>query len=157
MPLAEHNNDERNPRKLRFGIFCNSLLLKKWQLKAIEYLLESGEAELVLLVVNAATTKKESLLKKISSWVGKHFVYKLYQKFLYHPDSIKEIDLSKKFLNIPCLECTVNIQGKYSEYFSAEDITAIRGYKLDFMLRFGFNIIRGEILDVPKYGVWSFH
>ena len=26
-----------------------------------------------------------------------------------------------------------------------------------FMLRVGFNIIRGEILNVPKYGVWSFH
>ena len=49
------------------------------------------------------------------------------------------------------------MKGKYSEYFSDEDISTIRNYKLDFMLRFGFNIIRGEILNVPKYGVWSFH
>ncbi|MGD0711666.1 MAG: hypothetical protein ABR968_10875 [Bacteroidales bacterium] len=157
MPTIEHSSNERNPSKLRFGIFCNSYLLKKWQLQTIEHLLNSGDAELVLLVNNAVSNQKESLLKKISSWVGKHFVYKLYQKFFYHPDSIKEIDLSSKFRNIPSIDCTVKMKGKYSEYFSDEDIASIRNYNLDFMLRFGFNIIRGEILNVPKYGVWSFH
>ncbi len=157
MPTVEHSNNELNPRKLRFGIFCNSYLFKKWQLKTIEHLLNSGNAELVLLVINASSNQKDSLFKKINSWLGKHFVFKLYQKFFYHPDSINEIDLSQRFRNIPSIDCSVKMKGKYSEYFSDEDISAIRNYDLDFMLRFGFNIIRGEILNIPKYGVWSFH
>ncbi len=157
MPTVEHSNNELNPRKLRFGIFCNSYLFKKWQLKTIEHLLNSGNAELVLLVINASSNQKDSLFKKINSWLGKHFVFKLYQKFFYHPDSINEIDLSQRYRNIPSIDCSVKMKGKYSEYFSDEDISAIRNYDLDFMLRFGFNIIRGEILNIPKYGVWSFH
>ena len=92
MPTVEHSSNELNPRKLRFGIFCNSYLLKKWQVKTIEHLLSSGDAELVLLVINTSFIQKEGFLNKINSWFGKHFVYKLYQKFFFHPDSIKEID-----------------------------------------------------------------
>ena len=38
-----------------------------------------------------------------------------------------------------------------------DDIDLIKSYKLDFIIRFGFGIIKGEILKIPKYGVWSFH
>src|SRR6185312_10383200 len=36
-------------------------------------------------------------------------------------------------------------------------VDAIRAYDLDVILRFGFGILRGEILTTPRYGVWSFH
>src|SRR5262249_8427405 len=55
------------------------------------------------------------------------------------------------------IHCTTLRKGKWSEYFSEQDIAAIRSYDLDFILRFGFNIIRGEILRVPRFGIWSFH
>ena len=49
------------------------------------------------------------------------------------------------------------LRGRYSEHFAPEAIETIRSYDLDVLLRFGFGILRGEILDVPRYGVWSFH
>jgi hypothetical protein len=58
---------------------------------------------------------------------------------------------------VPAVRCRVRREGKYSEHFSDEDIAEIRRHDLDFIIRFGFNIIRGEILEVPRYGVWSFH
>ena len=33
----------------------------------------------------------------------------------------------------------------------------IKAHNLDFILRFGFSIIRGKILEAAKFGVWSFH
>jgi len=33
----------------------------------------------------------------------------------------------------------------------------IRGYRLDVLLRFGFNILKGDILTAAKYGIWSYH
>ena len=45
----------------------------------------------------------------------------------------------------------------FSEYFSASDIEVIRGHELDFILRFAFGIVRGEILRAPRYGTCSFH
>ena len=133
MPTVEHSSSVINSRKLRFGIFCNSYLLKKWQVKALEHLSISGDAELVLLVVNASSINRKSGLKKrLQPWLGKHFVYKLYQRFFFHPNSIKEIDLYQKFRNIPSIDCTVNMKGKYSEYFSDEDVSTIKNYDLDF-------------------------
>jgi len=33
----------------------------------------------------------------------------------------------------------------------------LRSYDLDVLLRFGFNILRGEVLNSARYGIWSFH
>jgi hypothetical protein len=57
---------------------------------------------------------------------------------------------------VKSLHCTTT-KKKYSEYFSDTIIENIKSHQLDFILRFGFNIIRGEILNAAKFGVWSFH
>lgn len=41
--------------------------------------------------------------------------------------------------------------------FPPEAIERIRAGNLDVLIRFGFNIIRGDILTSARYGVWSFH
>ena len=38
-----------------------------------------------------------------------------------------------------------------------EAIGQIRAKDLDVFLRFGFNILSGDILTVARYGVWSYH
>jgi hypothetical protein len=67
------------------------------------------------------------------------------------------VDLSGGLKEVPRIRCEVTKKGKFSEYFNPQDIAAIRDHNLDFLLRFGFNIIRGDILTLPRYGVWSFH
>jgi hypothetical protein len=61
------------------------------------------------------------------------------------------------FSAVPKIECQTTRKGKWSEYFNPRDIASIREHKLDFILRFGFDIIRGDILNAAAYGVWSFH
>ncbi len=41
--------------------------------------------------------------------------------------------------------------------FPSDAIEHIRARKLDVLIRFGFNILRGEILQAARYGVWSYH
>ncbi len=41
--------------------------------------------------------------------------------------------------------------------FPDDAMEAIRARNLDVIIRFGFNILRGEILDAARFGVWSFH
>ena len=38
-----------------------------------------------------------------------------------------------------------------------EDILKIKHYNLDVLIRFGFKILRGDILKAAKYGIWSYH
>ncbi len=46
---------------------------------------------------------------------------------------------------------------KFTDRFTAADVEAIRSHDLDVVFRFGFRIIRGDILSVARYGVWSYH
>lgn len=41
--------------------------------------------------------------------------------------------------------------------FEEADIQSIAFYKPDLLLRFGFGILSGEILSLPRFGVWSLH
>jgi hypothetical protein len=41
--------------------------------------------------------------------------------------------------------------------FPPDAVEKIRAANLDVLIRFGFNIIRGDILRAARYGVWSFH
>ncbi|NTW31197.1 MAG: hypothetical protein HGB12_00955 [Bacteroidetes bacterium] len=157
MGTITKNTKPKNDKKIRFGILCNGLSFKAWQVKVIEKLLESDETELCLLIINSQIPEKKAFLKKIVYWLEKNFIYKFYTKYFYKPHSTKEIDLSQKFENIPKMKCSVIMHGKFSEYFSDEDVAFIKNNELDFMMRFGFNIIRGEILNASKYGIWSFH
>src|SRR4029077_437106 len=38
-----------------------------------------------------------------------------------------------------------------------EDVARLRALEVDVFVRFGFRILRGDILTVARYGVWSFH
>lgn len=42
-------------------------------------------------------------------------------------------------------------------YLDADSIEYVKSLKLDLGLRLGFGILRGEILTIPKAGIWSFH
>jgi hypothetical protein len=51
----------------------------------------------------------------------------------------------------------IPIQGRFTDEFHEEDLRRIAGDDLDVMLRFGFRILKGGILDTPRHGIWSHH
>ncbi len=143
---------------LKFGILCNSLYFEKWEADCIEHLFQHPSIELKLLVINNDTGSEGSrFLRKIFNYPYTHFLYRFYKRFFLKAQSYKIISYHEKFKEITKLYCTPIKKGKYSEYFRDDDITKIKNRNLDFMLRFGFNIIKGEILKSCKYGIWSFH
>lgn len=83
--------------------------------------------------------------------------YYLYCRRFHRPLSTRPVDISALAEGTPTLTCTTRRKGRYSRYFEPGDVEAIRRHELDFILRFAFGIVRGEVLRVPKYGIWSFH
>jgi len=154
-------NDE-----VRFGIMCRGYKFSKWQAKCIEKLLELPDVKLCLLVIdenhNATKTLmvKRPLLKKFLSKIYtllfRKYLFRIYNKNL-KIDALQIVDLEHLLKFTPKIGCFTTKKGKYSEYKKKKDIERVSEYGLDFMLRFTFNILRGEILEVPRYGVWSFH
>jgi hypothetical protein len=57
---------------------------------------------------------------------------------------------------VPRLVCDPQVHGPVHR-FEPADVAEIRRHGLDFIIRFGFDILAGEILSAARYGVWSYH
>ena len=138
---------------LRIVILLDSLKVSAWVWEAIFQTMQEKNARVVLAVVNQSPK---------SSGKKSPFLYRLYRAldrkvFLREPDAFSQKDLSSiPGWDIPVLPAQP-IQKKYSDYLMRETLEEIRACNPDIIIRFGFRILKGEILQVPKFGVWSFH
>ncbi|GAI17405.1 unnamed protein product [marine sediment metagenome] len=152
--------------EVRFCVMCRGYKFPKWQAKCIEKLLELPNVKLSLLIIDESYNVAKTLpvekpllkkfLSKIYTLLFRKYLFRAYNENL-KIDALQIVDLEHLINSTPKIGCFVTKKGKYSEYFSREDVEKISEYELDFILRFTFNILRGEILKVPLYGVWSFH
>ena len=150
-------------RNLRFGIMSFGTKFALWQAECIRKLLAAGGVQPSLLIVdrrsNAVTTPNPLRARVGNLLRADKKLWVLYERLRVErrTKAIQQVDLTDDLKSVPQLHCEVIRKGKFSEYFKAEDIAAIRACDLDFIVRFAFGIIRGEILEAARYGVWSFH
>jgi hypothetical protein len=138
-----------NPQKvMRFGVMIDGFQLKQWQLSVIERLLEDSANQLVVVI--KSETKSSYNASKIP--LG----YRWIERQLRQLKVLQPVDASSFFASTEIENITPSKKG-ISNYITTSDCERLKTYHLDFVIRFGFGIIRGEILDLPKYGIWSFH
>ena len=162
MQTATTSRRRRRPlqRTLRFAVMCSGTSFPAWQARCIRALIDSGHAEPALLIVNEtppqATTGWRKLLRRIAR---RDLLWAAFLRLFVvgKARASRREDLSAELAGVPVIGCRVRREGKFSEYFSDEDVEVIRAGKLDFVMRFEFGIIRGAILEAARYGVWSFH
>jgi len=163
--------------ELRFGIMCSGTEFADYAATAIERLLEMDRLELVVLIVDDSASHDQSgehqsgafdTLKDYSTTIYDRvremglreavddLAWPAYKKYRGVEACNRPRDLAAELRDVDRLHCEPIVDG-YSEYFGDEDLERLREYDLDFVLRRGFGIIRGDVLDVPTYGVWSFH
>jgi hypothetical protein len=139
---------------------CNGTSFEKWQADVIKKILSIENTEASLLIIDDNIITENKLLKKLNTLkriLSKNFLFYIYLKFIHKTSNTETVDLTTTLKDSHKIFCKTEKKGKFSEYFYHNDIEQIKKYELDFVLRFGFNIIRGEVLNLPKYGVWSFH
>lgn len=146
----------KRKHKIRFGIMCSGTTYSKWQAEAITKLLANKNVECSLLIVN---NDRFSVLKNIlGRFKFNNIIWYIFSFYLeLTSKSSKRVDLTKLLSGISSIGCRVTKKGRFSHYFNKKDIATIKDYRLDFILRFGFGIIKGDILKSAKYGVWSYH
>lgn len=140
---------------MRFGIFVNGNHVEQWQYLCIENLVNAGH-ELVLAVVNSNEGQKPKGWQRIKDYPYRRMLFQVWNHYFFKPFSKQPADWHNLAGNARIIQCRTTVRG-WSDYFSKEDIETISSHQLDFILRFGFNILRGDILNVAKYGIWSFH
>ena len=147
-------------RTIRFGVMVDGDTIEQWQFDTIKLLIDNG-IELSLVIKNGDDSKPyKSFFDKLQHYPYRQILFRVWHRYFFkpeakHPTSFRpeRSGVEKSFE-----EMTVKpiIKG-ISTYFPTDDIDKIKSYNLDFILRFGFDIIRGEVLTSAKYGVWSFH
>ena len=154
--------EEQQLTPLRFGIMVDDLSLEAWKVETVRKLIEGG-MRLELIVRNTESGKKKGFFHRLFHFPIRRGFFQLWNHYWFKPDSKKMVELEPTLKNfginlseIPLLDCQP-IQKISSTIILDKDIETIKNHQLDFILRFGFNIIKGSILTSAKYGIWSFH
>jgi len=139
---------------LRFGIMVPGPKIAWWQAEVIRRVIVAGVAVPVLAIVDSSPPQahRSGRLRRESAW-------NLYNRLCVCGKiaAAKSTTWADIVPSVETVEVAVERRGKFSEYFTPADVDRVRSHDLDFVLRFGFNIIRGDILTAARHGVWSYH
>ena len=155
-------------KKIRVGLLVDDLKASAWVHRMLERITESHYASIELVVMNGFKPRtNNSIVTKIkNNWGGitSALIWellvlaqnKLIDRVECKPDAFEPKDLKHLLTGVPAME-VMPIRTKFSDHFRAEDVENIKRYEIDVLLRLGFRILRGEVLNSSKYGVWSYH
>lgn len=162
-------HSEGRSRPLRIGVLLDSFSLPVAFRRVLSDIQNSDFARLELAVVRewsipGQRTWKNKMMGRLRALEDAEFrsnlLYATYEKlnsrFATRPDPLEMIDCADILGPLPRLD-VAPILKRFVHRFPPEAVTALRSYELDVLLRFGFGILRGEILKSSRYGVWSYH
>ena len=145
------------PGRLRVGILCDGLVFQRWQAECIRQVMAVEGVDIVVLVENAkAPASSASTLQRVKRHPWRMSLYLAWRRRMFKPAAMEEVDMEAELGHVTRMRCRVEQRG-HSQFFAPVDIDELRHYWPDVLLRFGFNILRGEIISLPLHGVWSFH
>jgi CelD/BcsL family acetyltransferase involved in cellulose biosynthesis len=156
---------------LRVGVMLDSLSLMRPFVATLRHIAQSDFAELSAVILNGGTaaTSPQASKPLIARLFGvladkkrrSGLLYAFYERRdrLSHPKQQALLDSEDV---APLLSGAVKltmtpVRTGYVDRFSPADVESMRRLKLDVVLRYGFGIIRGEVLDIATCGIWSYH
>lgn len=152
---------QERQHRLRVGLLLDSTQVPSWVGQTIAEIAASEIAELRLVVLNsAAGSRQPSELAKI--WRRRrHLLYEFYarlDKRLLPPahDPFSRTSISGLTDGITTLEVRPR-RARFSDELPDAAVDQIFSHQLDVILRFGFRILKGRILQAARFGVWSYH
>ena len=150
--------------------------LYEWQVRAIERLQDETDITVSLVVQNVADTECEAESWNTKQRLGLDDVTQFFDVFrqekawtlvlaerniarllgdeqtLWHRHSIENVDCLAETEHVQCVPETENGWNELPD-----DVVSRLEAECDVAIRFGFGLVRGDVLTAPKYGVLSFH
>lgn len=159
MVIVSKGSNPRPSKPLRFGIMCRGYQFAAWEAECIRSLMAAQGTEAALLIIDDQPHRSPRRRRLASLFNLKTLLWRIYQRAVLNRRSLSTspVQLSAELANIPVVRCRPLQSGKFVQRFTPEDVAEIRAHDLDFVMRFAFNILRGDVLDCARYGVWSFH
>lgn len=146
--------------KLRVGLLLGAYVVDAWQYEMLKRIQKSDYAEVVLVIFDGTVRPKRNIFTRLKdNW--RYILPKIYyrlerRRFRSEPDAFASRDIKTLIGDLPFISVEPE-QTEYSDRIKKEDVDEIKAYELDVLIRSGFRILRGDILRVPRYGIWSYH
>jgi hypothetical protein len=153
-------------RPLRVGVLLDSLTAPRWVAKILQDVEAAPFLTLSLVIVDA--TAKPSPPATWREWLARqraaapHRLWEWYQAADYRrfrgegADPFESTDVTPLVRGADLLRAEPVRKG-FVDRFRPQEVQQVRDAHLDVMLRFGFRIVKGEILDAAQFGIWSLH
>lgn len=154
-------------RKLRVGLLLDRYQAPAWTELMLRRIVQSEHAEIVLVILNDSPRHALTLRERLRTrWklIPSRLVSRVLNRAWHHlmervhceHDAFERVDLQPLLRDVPVIRVRPT-RKTYSDYFSDEDIAGIEAHAPDVLVRLGFRVLRGAILTVAKFGVWSYH
>ena len=150
----------KNQAPLRFVVLSDSKNLEQWQVDCILEAVNSGVASLVGFVIKAPSPQYSFIKRWKQRWESRNVLaWRIYDRFFVRPfsKSTKGTAIDAVFSDAPQCSSAPNRVTKYAQKLDDNGMAFIRELAPDFLLRFGFGILTGEVLKVAELGLWSYH
>jgi hypothetical protein len=170
--LAEFNRQrvmmEQRRRPLRVGILANGSSVARWQADILRRISDLPAVDVCTVVLNGEMVGEGRWRRYLDARRYKAIPFRLLSILdawlctvlaghplasVEHRQDLRSILPSADFTPVTPKTSSSGLYHRFAE----EDIETIRKADLDVMIRFGFGILQGDILDVPRSGILSFH
>jgi hypothetical protein len=138
-------------RSLRIGVMNRRAELQEWQARCLTNLIAIDRVQVAISITVSDTPPA---LEQVERPLFKRLLSNIYFKYLGKSYATRTSDTAL-LLNRPSIRCSA-IKDSPVICLSDDDIVTINTYELDVILWFGHGAVGGEILRVPRFGVWSF-
>ena len=146
---------------LKIGLMLDSTTTSAWVAQIVQDIQQSSFARVAFVIRNTPLAQQPLSLKRRLQAHWRQTAFHKYEQWDYlrnrgANDAKAPVDLAAMLTGIPSLQ-VLPLRKGFTDRFSEADLATIREQQLDVIFRFGFRIIRGDILATARYGVWSFH
>ncbi len=155
---------------IRVVLLLDSCTVPRWIAEQLAEIASSDFADIVGVILNGEPgdgnvrpVRRPFLRRLANAWrLRNRLLLDRYIRFdaarypAIGPDPFTPQDVSLLFEATPRVNANPR-RTTFSDYLDDETLCAMREMQPDVALRFGFRILRGPVLNTPRYGVWSFH
>lgn len=133
-------------------------VLRRWQIEALERMVNEGSRIETVFVNEGGRSSLWYNLRKAPAYLliagTRELSIRLFRSYPYlRPIPLTDIEVLEQANRVYCEPVRRSEFGQELP----NSVVAEHCVDLDFLVRFGFGIIRGNVLDAPEYGVFSYH